>query len=110
MELSNPSMLNHLIQLVNQVYEMEKKLARMENSSSLMRNLRRMKQELDQIGLSYHDPVGEPYDETRTDCDASISGVGDEDLVIQEVIKPIIREGGKFGQIIQRGIVVVAAN
>lgn len=99
-----------MIQLANQVFDMEKKLDRMDNSSSLMRNIRRMKQELDHMGYSYHNPIGESYDETRTDCEASISGTETEDLIIQEVIKPIIREGGKFGQIVQRGIVVVAAN
>lgn len=112
MELNNLSIEHGMIQMVNQVFEMERKLSKIDTSSGpqrgLQRSLRRMKQTLQDLGYSYHDPIGESYDETRTDCDASISGVETENLVIKEVIKPIIREGGNFGRIVQQGIVIVA--
>jgi hypothetical protein len=37
-----------------------------------------------------HDPLGEPYNETRTDCEAEIGGNNLQNLFISNVIKPII--------------------
>jgi hypothetical protein len=37
-------------------------------------------------GLVYHNPIGEPYNETRTDIEASISGNSADNLIITEVI------------------------
>jgi len=64
------------------------------------------------LGLAYEDPMGQPFNETRTDLEATISGVGTEDLVVVEVIKPIIRsvsngETTGISRVIQKGIVVV---
>ena len=42
------------------------------------------------VGLTYHNPLGESYTDTRTDCEATISGTSVENLGIIEVIKPII--------------------
>lgn len=58
-----------------------------------------------------HDPVGEPYSETRSDCEASIAGESIDDLVIVQTMKPIIRrvmkEGtGESSIVIQKGVVV----
>ena len=64
------------------------------------------------IGLAYEYPMGEPFNETRTDLDASISGAGAENLVVVEVFKPIIRAvfrdtAGEFARLIQKGVVIV---
>ncbi len=60
------------------------------------------------IGLSYHNPIGEKYSDTRTDLEASIAGSSSENLVITEVIKPIIRyRQGSMTMIARKGIVVV---
>jgi hypothetical protein len=59
-------------------------------------------------GLVFHNPIGEKFDETRTDCEATISGTGHDNLEIFEVIKPIIYV--KYDQtqmIAQKGIVIV---
>ena len=58
--------------------------------------------------IFYEDPMGELFTETRTDLEASITGVGTENLHVVEVIKPIVRIGDKnFSRVIQKGIVVV---
>lgn len=64
------------------------------------------------VGLSYEDPMGQSFKETRTDLDATISGTGTNNLVVVEVIKPIIRAlfrdgSGEYAKIVQKGIVIV---
>lgn len=101
---------DHLAQLVNQLYNLEKKAARLEEKA-LSRDVQRMKRQFEQAGILYHAPLGEPYKETRTDCEATIVSEGAGDLRITEVIKPIIavREGD-FQQIKQRAVVLVEGN
>ena len=95
--------------ILNQVFDMEKKVSKLVDGKSLVRNLRRIKQSFSELGLSYYDPTGESYNETRTDCEATISGTSTENLYIEEVIKPIIRfEKEGFNRIIQRGVVIVS--
>ncbi|MCC5945683.1 MAG: hypothetical protein JJT94_12170, partial [Bernardetiaceae bacterium] len=63
----------------------------------------------DNFGISYENPKGEPYNETRTDCDLveNLSNTF-ENLVIHEVIKPIIRvKQDGATRIVQRAKVVV---
>ncbi len=98
-----------LIETVNQIFEIEKKVAGSELEKSLARNLRRLKSSLSQAGLQYHNPLGEKYDATRLDCEAMISDNAGTRLSIVEVIKPIIHltENGQT-QLLQRAVVVVA--
>lgn len=99
-----------LIPVVNQLFDLEKKLNKLENGQKVQRNLRRMKENLQDLGLFFHDPLGERFDETRTDCEASIAGEDSEDLVITEVLKPIIHlKNGSQVQLLQAGLVIVAA-
>ena len=58
----------------------------------------------EEMGYQIHNPSGEPYNETRTDCEASIAGSKVDNLVVAEVIKPIVR---RQGVIIQKGVVIV---
>jgi hypothetical protein len=116
-----PRELRPFVDLINQVFEIEKKAANLTEPNSIHRNVRRMKEWFERefmatsngqptiISLSYHDPLGEEYKETRTDCDASIAGSGIDNLVITEVIKPIIwySIGGSAKSIIQQAVVVV---
>ena len=114
----------HLYTL-NQVFEIEKKLNKLnqhynyENNKSLnspARNIKNLKDYFqtslpNNISLTYHDPIGEDYNETRTDCQASIAGEKTENLKIVDVIKPIIRiSQNGMNRIIQRAIVVVEAS
>lgn len=114
MHLTEPSrQLQPFLDLLNQVFEIEKKAAKLEEGNSIDRNVRKIKALFEDslpigIGLVYHDPTGEAYDETRTDCEASIAGESAENLRIVEVIKPVIRaQQDGINRIIQRAVVVV---
>lgn len=97
---------------MNQLYEIEQKLKRAGDTLNLQRNVGKMKDAFGEFGLVYEDPMGQTFKETRTDLEATISGKGTENLVVVEVIKPIIRivarEGAsELSKVIQKGIVVV---
>jgi|HubBroStandDraft_2_1064218.scaffolds.fasta_scaffold512865_1 hypothetical protein len=115
-----------LLTAINQLYELEQKLKRHGDPNNLQRNVSKMKDafaeeglmmgslggEQHRIGLTYEDPMGQSFKETRTDLDATISGSGTDNLVVVEVIKPIIRavfrdSAGEFARLIQKGVVVV---
>ena len=111
--------------VLNQLYELEQKL-KQNDPAGLGRNIGKMKDALADEGLpaldahggqlrlslAYEDPMGQSFNETRTDLDATIAGAGTENLVVVEVIKPIIRATVKDGanessKIVQKGIVIV---
>jgi hypothetical protein len=101
-----------MLTAMNQLYELEQKIKKCDDLGNLARNVSRMKDAFAELGLAYEDPMGQPFTDTRTDLEASISGATTEDLVVVEVIKPIIRmllrDGTReFSKIVQRGIVVV---
>ena len=102
------------LDMLNQVFEIDKKAERLEEHNSISRNVNKLKEMFETelfpngSGLTYYNPIGEPYNETRTDCEASIAGESTDDLVITEVIKPIIRmKSGGFNQIVQKAVVIV---
>ena len=105
------------INLLDQIFEIERKLGKITEPNSIKRNIVRMKDIIrhlgdssseSNIGYIYHDPLGEDYKETRLDLEASIAGESSENLVITEVIRPIIRSLGRTeSHIIRKGIVVV---
>jgi hypothetical protein len=106
--------------LLNQLYEIEYKLEGLEDYKNIRRNIERMKDVLrteispvePDTGLYYEDPMGKSYNETRNDLDANISGESTENLVVVDVIKPIIRYGNSrkgFSLVVQKGVVVVAS-
>ena len=105
-----------LIEILDQVFEIEKKLESIKERNSLERNINRIKEIFEYInsdaGIIYHNPIGEKYSENRTDLEASIAGNSIDDLVITEVIKPIIRVKTSSGltTIIRKGVVVVETN
>ena len=86
------------LDFMNQIFEIEKKSTNLKEENSIQRNLNKMKGILEEeffkgsstIGLTYHNPIGESYSDTRTDCEATIAGTEVENLEIIEVIKPII--------------------
>ena len=105
-------------ELIDQLFEIERKLVNIEESNSIARNLNKMKDIFEinlfssstssEIGLTYHNPIGESYNETRLDLEASIAGNSTENLIIKEVIKPIIRyKSGGSTLIARKGVVVV---
>lgn len=104
-------------ELLDQLFEIERKLENIKEENSIMRNLNKMRDIFESrlsnsssadIGFNYHNPIGEPYNETRLDLDASIAGNSSENLFITEVIKPIIRyKSGGSTLIARKGVVVV---
>jgi len=99
--------MKQIINIINQVFEIEKK-ATGTGSSNIQRNIDRIKAELHDMGYDYHNPVHEKWDETRTDCEASVAGPLKNKMVIAEVIKPVVHKKEDSGKkIIQKAIVVV---
>jgi hypothetical protein len=98
--------------LLNNLYEIERKLSLHGDPGNANRNIEKIKDALlTQGGLFYEDPLGQAFKETRTDLEATISGQGTESLVVTEVIKPIIRIGRQeLSRVVQKGIVIVQAS
>jgi hypothetical protein len=104
------------IDLIDQIFEIERKAESIREVNSINRNINRMKELFENIfsttseldtGLSYYNPIGESYNDTRTDLEASIAGNSTDDLFITEVIKPIIRyRKGNMTIIARKGVVV----
>ena len=97
-----------LLKLLNNLCDIERKLKIHGDPGNAKRNVDRIKETLEDEKIFYEDPMGEAFNETRTDLEASITGAGTEDLHVVEVIKPIVRVGDKnFSRVVQKGIVVV---
>lgn len=90
-------------EIVNSIALLEIKLKTDGLSTKYERQLNRIHIALEQEGFEYSCPLGEVYSETRTDLEATIGGDGDGNLVIMQVIKPIIYQNG---QLVQKGIVI----
>ncbi len=103
-------LLKQQLKIINQFFEIGRKLNSIPGSDSLQRNMERIRNYYEEMGLKIHDPLNEAYSETRTDCEASISGTSVDNLYIHEVIKPIVRnvQDGR-SLIVQKGIVIVKA-
>jgi len=99
--------------ILNQIFEIEKKVERLNIDNTIGRNIDKLKNfyenDFDEnTSFVVENPITQKYSETRTDVEASISGDSTENLIITDVIKPIIRiKQGGTNQIIQNGIVVV---
>jgi len=105
-----------MLAILNQLCGIEQKLKSAGDPAHVQRNLDRIKEACrhfsDEYGLEYEDPLGQPFDETRADLEATIAGSSTNELVVVEVIKPIIRvifrdSQGEFSRVVQKGIVVV---
>lgn len=98
-----------IINIINQIFEIETKLKNNDSIQPVERNLARIKNHLEELGMSYHSPINEKYSLDRTDCEASIAGdVDEENMYISKVIKPVIyhnKEGKE--ELIQQAIVIV---
>jgi hypothetical protein len=92
---------NQHLRIINQVFDIERKSTQ---NAPVLRHIERIRTVFEEMGYQIHNPSGEPYTETRTDCEASIAGTKIENLVVAEVIKPIVR---RQGMIIQKGVVIV---
>ena len=108
----NKVLKNHIF-ILNQIFEIENKLSKISENNSINRNIDKLKNfyesELDDnISFIIENPIGQEYNETRTDVIANITGESVDNLIIVDVIKPIIRvKQNGTNRIIQKGIVIV---
>lgn len=104
-----PGMTQHQwIKMANLLFELDKKLSTAQQPPSIVRNVDRMKAVLEEAGLLLLNPMGEPYNEARTDLEASITGAAAGKLYVLDVIKPILyteQNGGRI--LVQKGVVIV---
>ena len=97
---------NHL-KILNQLFELDKKMLKLSDAAVLQRPLLRIRETFEEMGYRVHNPISEPYNETRTDVEASIIGNETRNLVVSDVIKPIIYyKEGERTSILQKGIVI----
>lgn len=102
---------NTLCTIINQFHSIETKIKSENSSSFYQRRFDKINMAWEDLGLTVLSPLGENYDETRTDCEASIAGDSVDNLKITEVIKPIIyyKENNE-NVLIQQGVVIVESN
>ena len=112
----NISVDKKIITILNQLFEIERKSKENGHLDKIVRNIERIKSALIQDNQSgeifYEDPTGEEYSETRNDLEVHIVGENTQDLIVVDVIKPIIRYGNRqlgLTQVIQRGLVSVTS-
>lgn len=99
---------DEILVILNQLFQIETKAQKLNEPNSIPRNIQRAKEEFEKLGFLIENPLGQKYDETRTDCEASIAGESTENLVITEVLRPLIRfSKDGFTQIAQRAVVIV---
>jgi hypothetical protein len=97
------------IRMANLIFELEKKLAANE-SPAVKRSFERMKAVLEEAGITMLNPMGENYQETRTDLEASLVSPPKGQLVILDVIKPIVYTHHDQGKaLLQKGVVIVGS-
>jgi hypothetical protein len=98
-----------LLTVLNHLCELEQKIAKSADGEGLKRHVARMKDAFQELHLVYDYPLGKPFDETRTDVEAHISGASTDDLRVVEVLKPVIRLSvAGTSRVIQKGVVVVS--
>ncbi|WP_118953421.1 hypothetical protein [Taibaiella helva] len=97
-----------LIAVMNQVFEISRKLEEEHLSSRFERNFNKLNNIFEEEGFICNNPLGEKYTDARTDCTASIAGAEGRDMVITQVIKPVIyqKKDGALS-LVQKGIVIV---
>ena len=78
---------------------------------SYERNFSRLFTIFEEDGYIIQDPTGEAYSETRTDCEASISGRIGSKMKITRTIKPVIyqKKDGNV-QLLQKAVVIAENN
>lgn len=98
-----------MIPILNQIFELQSKMTQLDVLDKFSRNINKLHHICLEEGYSIHDPIGEKYNDSRTDCEASIVGTMSDSMYISQVIKPIIYHMDKKGEktIVQKGIVLV---
>ena len=100
-----------LLRLLSQLFELERRARDLADGDHVLRQVRRMKELFEEdFHLVFEDPIGQPFNETRTDVEGRLAGGSADNLVIVETIKPIIRFlNGPTTFIEQKGIVIAGS-
>jgi hypothetical protein len=99
------------IHIINQLFEMQAKTKEGGLTQQLERNFNRLFNLFEEEGYMIQDPTGETYSESRTDCEASISGRISSKMKITRTIKPIIyQRKDNAMQLLQKAVVIVENN
>jgi len=97
-----------IIQFINQLVEIRQKVATANLEKKFERNFKRIFSVLDEEGFICSYPLGEKYHETRTDYETSFVGKVSINMVITQVLKPVIYKKNDDGiTLIQKGVVIV---
>ena len=100
-----------ILKAMNQLFALKAKAKRKEFYDVIEREIEIMERQFADYGLVLHDPLGEKCPDTRTDVEVNIAGESIENLVVVEVIKPIIRltandDSISISTVVQKGAVV----
>ena len=99
------------IQILNQLYEIQHKIDDLKITANFERNFNRIYSLFKDEGYMIQDPTNEVYNESRTDCEASIIGDPSQRMKISKTIKPIIyRSVDGNIQLVQKAVVLVEKN
>lgn len=100
--------MKNYLQLINQIAEIQQKIKQENLESKFDRNFNRIFSIIEEEGYICRYPLGEKYDETRTDCDATITGNMGKEMIISQVIKPVIyKKTDEGATLVQKAIVIV---
>ena len=103
--------MNSYIQIINQLVEIRQKIKQENLEDKFERNFNRIFSVIEDEGYICQYPLGEKYTETRTDCEANIIGKESRNMLITQVIKPVVYKKNPEGlTIVQKGIVMVEKN
>lgn len=100
-----------LILVLNQVFEIEQKLGKLKETTTIGRNISKIRNVFEEtFKMIYHDPKDERFSLTRTDCEGNIAGALSDELIITEVFKPIVKfKSEGLSRVIQKAVVVAQA-
>lgn len=95
--------------MANLVFELEKKLT-VNDSPAIKRNVERMRAVLEEAGIMMLNPMGDAYQETRTDLEANLVSPAKGALFVVDVIKPVLYAQQEQGRtLLQKGVVIVGS-
>ncbi|MDB5202137.1 MAG: hypothetical protein JWQ27_1546 [Ferruginibacter sp.] len=100
--------MDNRLQLINQLFEIQGKIAEIGHSSSFERNFNRLFNIFEEEGFIIQDPINESYADSRADCEASIVGASSSKMKITKTLKPAIyqKQNGQI-QLVQKAVVLV---
>ncbi|HEY3385482.1 MAG TPA: hypothetical protein VGK46_03165 [Saprospiraceae bacterium] len=95
-------------QIINQIHTLDVRTRSLADRDFYQRRFDRIRDLLKEANIHVHNPEGESYDFTRTDCEAMLQGDAHDALKIVEVIKPVIYHITSEGpRLIQPGVVII---